>query len=232
MQRGPKKLAGGEGCEVTLNSPVSTSVKPFQISPTGPDVSQYDEFPPPIPAEGLPMTPASDTHWAGAVGENFGSVPASELGPHVQHFAYQQSEGAKPRRGEWFHSYGANTTLLSILKTKLSVQESHISLIVDKHDERPQMEFSKGDEGHNDYLFILSHEVKMETQASAQRSLAANQRSRHSSIIFPEAVEGQLQGSSPRATPIGDDLVVLEERQIVLFFFPERNMVLSIRSRT
>jgi hypothetical protein len=226
MQRCHKEL----GCNVAWNGAVLTSVRHFQNSPAGPGMSLHDELPPPIPAEGLPMTPPHSTHWAGVIGENFGNVTALPSEPEVQHFAYQKPLGAKPQRGEWFHSYGASKTLLSILKTELGVQESHISLIVDKHDERPQMEFSKGKEVLNDYLFILSHEIKMETQASAKAGPSANQRNRHSSIIFSEAAEGQE--TSSRTSRAEEDLVVLEERQIFLFFFPERNMVFSIRFRT
>jgi hypothetical protein len=87
----------------------------------------------------------------------------------VETFEYDQTKGEKPQRGEWFHSYGANKAVMDTLKATLGVQETHLSLVSDHHEERPQMEFVKGDVPQNDYLVVLSHELKLNTPSDRQQ---------------------------------------------------------------
>ena len=87
----------------------------------------------------------------------------------VETFEYEQTRGEKPQRGEWFHSYGANKAVMDTLKATLGVQETHLSLVSDHHEERPQMEFVKGDVPQNDYLVVLSHELKLNTPSGRQQ---------------------------------------------------------------
>jgi len=125
-------------------------------SPMGPD-----DFPPPIPTEGLSSPDTQRTATLSVIadyvgGANFGEGPFSDLvlediespqvqssldfdatgGYTVETFEFEQTKTVKPQRGEWFHSYGVNKCLLDTLRDRLGVQEMHLSLACDTHDER------------------------------------------------------------------------------------------------
>ena len=130
-------------------------------SPLGPD-----DLPPPIPAEGLssPDTHRTETLSASAEyigGANFGEQSYSDSvledvespqeqpmevqrlgnihamgGYTVETFEYVQIKTEKPQRGEWFHSYGVNRCMMDTLRDQLGVQQMHLSLVSEHHEER------------------------------------------------------------------------------------------------
>ena len=84
-----------------------------------------------------------------------------------------------------------------------------------KNDERPKMDFTPGIERQDDYAFILAHEIKERSNEKDK-----NTDSKHPSSPSKRAA---VENDEHEAREPG-----LEEVQVCLFFFPERNLLISV----
>lgn len=164
----------------------------------------------------------------------------------TEFFKYLDEKIRRPQRGEWFHSYGVNSAVLKTLKTKLGVREHHIEMVQGNHNERPMMSFCQGVAPENNYIVLLMHELKLEEPESPAEAGAAVHRNqedsawsrkvraersvnRHGAIQFRSSNQIHSEVEAPYLqNPKEEDSLVLEEYQVVIFFFPFRNLLMSI----
>ena len=103
--------------------------------------------------------PVSGANFGAANSDGCGDEGSARCGVQSEYFVYVECEQKKAQRGEWFHSFGVNSAVLSTLRDTIGVRESHVQLVHGQHEERPQMEFVKGEVPENDYVFVLTHEL-------------------------------------------------------------------------
>ena len=106
-------------------------------------------------------------------------------------FEYVAAKVTPPQRGEWFHSYGVNESVLSLLSSKLAVCTAHLDIVRGLHEERPMMAFSKGDCVENDYVIVLTHELRIEAPGEGSSSASADGVCHSPSRLAARAPDGE-----------------------------------------
>jgi hypothetical protein len=111
--------------------------------------------------------------------------------------------------------FGACEKAMQAVCKYLAVNKEHQELVMTKNDERPKMDFTPGIERQDDYAFILAHEIKEKSNKKG-KTTDSTQPSSPSKRAAAEHDENEARETG------------LEEVQVCLFFFPERNLLISV----
>jgi len=149
------------------------------------------------------------------LGGNVAAPRSSADAARVCRYTFKKFDDKGPLQCEWFHMFGACEKAMQAVCKYLAVNKEHQELVMTKNDERPKMDFTPGIERQDDYAFILAHEIKEKSNKKG-KTTDSTQPSSPSKRAAVENDENEARETG------------LEEVQVCLFFFPERNLLISV----
>jgi len=149
------------------------------------------------------------------LGGNVAAPTSSDDAARECHYTFKKFDDKGPLQCEWFHMFGACEKAVQAVCKYLAVNKEHQELVMTKNDERPKIDFTPGIERQDDYVFILAHEIKE----------ISNDTGKNTDTKEPSSPtrRASVENDENEARETG-----LEEVQVCLFFFPERNLLISV----